>query len=295
MKKMLFVLNPNAGTRKARRVLADILEVFCRAGYMPMVHITACAGDATRMVEKYAQAVDLVVCCGGDGTFNETVSGIMHSGAPTPIGYIPAGTTNDFASSLDIPTDLVRAAENIVTGEPVSYDIGQFADRCFTYVASFGAFTRSSYATPQNVKNVLGHAAYVLEGIKDLSQIRPLHIRMELEQEVIEDDFLFGAITNSLSVGGVLTLDPERVDLADGKFEILLVRAPKKMGDLTEALQALQRKQYDCQMITFRKSSSIRIFTDPEMVWTLDGERAESEGIVEIYNRHRAIRLIQKG
>lgn len=292
---MLFVLNPNAGTRKARRALTDILEVFCRAGYTPMVHITSCAGDATRIVEKFAQAVDLVVCCGGDGTFSETVNGIMRSGAPTPVGYIPAGTTNDFATSLDIPADMVEAAVNIVTGEPVSYDIGQFGDRYFTYVASFGAFTRSSYTTPQNVKNVLGHAAYVLEGLKDLSQIRPLHIRMELEQEVIEDDFVFGAITNSFSVGGVLALDPDRVDLSDGKFEILLVRSPEKRGDLTEALQALQTKQYDCHMITFRKSATIRIFTDPEMVWTLDGERAESEGIVDIYNRYRAIRLIQKG
>lgn len=295
MKKVLFVVNPNAGKRKARRYLADILEIFSQAQYTVITHITTGRGNAAQIVESMAQSVDLVVCCGGDGTFNEAVNGLMRCGAPTPIGYIPAGSTNDFAASLRLSTDPVEAARDIVSGETFHYDIGQFDDRYFTYIASFGAFTRASYATSQSVKNVLGHAAYVLEGIKDISQIRPIHIKMELDEEIIEDDFIFGSISNSTSVAGILTLDPQRVDMSDGVFEILLVRAPQKMGELTACIQALQTRRYDCQMITFRNSAHIRVFSDDPLVWTLDGERADAQPVVEIENHHLAIGLIRKG
>lgn len=295
MKKMLFVINPNAGMRKAKRYLSDILGEFCQAGYTIITHVTSGPGDASQAVMRYAQAVDLVVCCGGDGTFNETVNGILQCSAPTPIGYIPAGSTNDFAASLNLPIQPLEAVQNIIEGHAVAYDIGQFDQRYFTYVASFGAFTRASYATPQSVKNALGHTAYILEGIKDISQIRSLHVKMELDNEVIEDDFLFGSISNSTSVGGILTLDPNKVDMCDGKFEILLVRAPKSISEIHECIQALQSKQYDCQMITFRSSSRIRVTSDPEMTWTLDGERAEGAEILDIQNRHLAISLMQKG
>lgn len=295
MKRMLFVMNPNAGMRKAKRYLSDILEEFCRAGYSVTTYITAGPGDAIPVVKRNAPWMDLVVCCGGDGTFNETINGLIQCGVPTPIGYIPAGSTNDFAASLHLPTEPMDAVQEIIEGHPVSYDIGQFGDRYFSYVASFGAFTRTSYATPQSFKNTLGHTAYILEGIKDISQIRSLHVKMELDDEVIEDDFIFGSISNSTSVGGILTLDPSQVDMCDGKFEILLVRSPRKMGEITECIQALQSKRYDCQMITFRSSSHIRVTADPEMIWTLDGERAESANMIDIHNRHLAIRLMQKG
>lgn len=295
MSRMLFVINPNAGMRKAKRYLSEILGAFCQAGYTVITHVTDGPGDATKAVMRYGQSVDLVVCCGGDGTFNETVNGILRCGIPVPIGYIPAGSTNDFAASLDLPTEPLDAVQHIIEGHPVRYDIGQFADRYFSYVASFGAFTRTSYATPQSVKNALGHTAYLLEGIKDISQIRSLHVKMELDSEVVEDDFIFGSISNSTSVGGILTLDPEQVDMGDGKFELLLVRAPRKLGEITECIQAIRSKCYDCQMITFRSSSHIRVTADPEMVWTLDGERADGAGVIDIYNRHHAITLMQKG
>lgn len=295
MKKMLFVMNPNAGTRKAKRYLSDILGEFCQAGYTVITHITAGPGDATCAVMRHAQNVDLIVCCGGDGTFNETVNGVIRCGAPTPIGYIPAGSTNDFAASLHISTQPLEAVQSIIEGTQIQYDIGQFGDNYFSYVASFGAFTRTSYATPQSVKNALGHTAYLLEGIKDISQIRSIHVKMELDDETIEDDFLFGSISNSTSVGGILTLDPSQVDMRDGKFEILLVRAPKNLVEIAECIQALQAKKYDCQMMTFRSSSHIRVTADPDMVWTLDGERADGAETIDIYNRHLAITLMQKG
>ena len=295
MKKMLLVMNPNAGTRKGPKHLAEILSIFNRAGFCVITYMTDAPGDAIKLVAKHASEVDLVVCSGGDGTFNEAVTGVLQCGASTPIGYIPTGSTNDFASSLHLPMNPVDAATAIVEGAVARYDVGQFGARYFAYVASFGAFTRTSYATPQSIKNALGHTAYLLEGIQELSQIRPFHVKLELDDEVIEDDFLFGAISNSISVGGILTLDPAQVDMHDGKFEIFLVRAPRKMSEIPECLQALTTQKYNCHMITFRSASKIRITSDPEMVWTLDGERAEGNQIIEIHNHRQAIGLIQKG
>ena len=216
MKKMLFVMNPYSGMRRASRYLADIIALFNRAGYQVITHMTGSQGDAVGVVEQCAKDVDLVVCCGGDGTFNETISGIQRSGADVPVGYIPAGSTNDFAASLKLSTNIMQAARDIVDGEPVPYDVGKFGERYFSYVASFGAFTKASYATPQSIKNALGHTAYVLEGINELSQIRKEHVRMEIDGQVVEDDFIFGAISNSTTLGGILTLDALVVDMADG-------------------------------------------------------------------------------
>ena len=295
MKKMLFVMNPYAGTRKAPKFLAKIITVFNRAGYLVSAHMTAGPGDAAQVVEALAGEMDLIVCCGGDGTFNETVSGLLRSGVDVPVGYIPAGSTNDFASSLNISTNPVQAAKEIVEGREIRYDVGRFGGRFFTYVASFGAFTRVSYATPQNVKNMLGHTAYLLEGISELSQIRDVHVRMEMDDGVVEDDFIFGAISNSTSVGGILTLDPDQVDMRDGKFELLLVRAPRSLGELTECIQALQSQRYDnCAMLTFRSTHAVKVQADPEMIWTLDGERADGAEEIDVRNLHLAVRLIRK-
>ena len=211
-----------------------------------------------------------------------------------PIGYIPAGSTNDFATSMKISTNVLQAAKDIVEGEPVAYDIGKFGNRYFSYVASFGAFTKASYNTPQSIKNALGHTAYVLEGITELSQIHKEHVRMELDGEVVEGDFIFGAISNSTSVGGVLNLDPSKVDMSDGKLEVLLVRVPRDLIELAECIKAVQSQKFDCSVITFRSAEKIKVFSNPLMPWTLDGEREEGHIHVDVENVHLAIRLIQK-
>ena len=295
MKKLLFVINPYAGTRKASKVLPEILAVFNRAEYDVRVYVTAGQGDATQMVKRMANEVDLLVCCGGDGTFNETVTGLMQAGVNKPIGYIPAGSTNDFAASLHLSADCVEAARNIVAGTAHPYDLGQFGERYFSYVASFGAFTKASYSTPQSVKNMLGHMAYLLEGMQELSQIRKHHVKLTLDgEEVLEDEYIFGAVCNSTSVGGIMTLDPKLVDLQDGKFEVLLVRAPKTLQEIPECLLAVQKQQYNCTMMTFRSASHIVVEADPEMPWTLDGEKDDGHEQVEIRNLHHAIQIIQK-
>ena len=294
MKKMLFVLNPYAGQRRANRYLADIIAIFNRADYEVLTYMTAGPGDAARVAEEKAAEVDLVVCAGGDGTFNETMNGILRAGTKTPVGYIPCGSTNDFASSLKLSSNVLQAAKDIVNGAPKAYDAGRFGDRYFAYVASFGAFTKASYKTPQNVKNALGHTAYLLEGIQEISQIRKERVRIELEDRVIEDDFLFGAVSNSTSVGGILTLDPKQVDMRDGRFELLLVRAPKDLAEISECIWALQTQKYNCAMITFVSSSKLRVITDGKMPWTLDGEGAEGQKTVEIENLHNAIYLMER-
>lgn len=294
MKRILLVMNPYSGQRRANRYLPEIIGIFNSGGYEVVTYMTAAPGDATRIVAERGPDVDRVVCIGGDGTLNECISGLLQAGLEIPVGYIPAGTTNDFASSLHLPTNVLEAAEAIVAGEPVIYDAGRFGNRYFSYVASFGAFTRASYATPQYVKNALGHMAYLLEGITELSQIRKTHVRFELEDEVVEDDFIFGAVSNSTSVGGVLTLDPRQVDMCDGKFELLLVRMPRDPIELGECIHAIRTQHYNCEMMTFRSVSKLRVIADANMPWTLDGEREDGHSQVEITNLHEAIRIIQR-
>ncbi len=295
MKKLLFIMNPYAGQKKANKVLADILLEFSQAGYEIITHMTTGPGDAVSAAKRWGGSVDLIVCCGGDGTLNEAISGLMALGLDTPLGYIPAGTTNDFATSLGLNSNsIMQAVQDILLGESVSYDVGKFGERYFSYVASFGAFTRSSYNVPQDIKNALGHAAYVLGGISELSQIRNEHIRMIIDGETVEDDFLFGAICNSTSIGGILTLDPRKVDMGDGMFEIMLLRAPRNLLEITECIQALQNQTYNCAMITFRNAKSIKVFASPEMPWTLDGEKEEGHEEVDVAVIRHGFRLVHR-
>ena len=294
MKRLLFIMNPCAGMRKANKVLAEILSLFGSAGYEVTIHMTQSQGDAVHVVKEKASQMDLIVCCGGDGTFNETISGLMASGANTPVGYIPAGSTNDFAESLGLKTaNPLAAAKQIISGTPQPYDVGCFGGRYFTYVASFGAFTKASYATPQNIKNALGHTAYILEGIQELSQPKKLHVKLEVDEEIVEGDFLFGAISNSTRMGGVLTIDPKQVDMADGLFEVMLVRAPKDLAEIAECIQAVQKQKYNCKMITFRSACKVKVFADTNMAWTLDGEMEPGHEEVEVENLHHAFLLMK--
>lgn len=294
MKKLLLIVNPKAGTRRIGRVLPEVIEIFNRADYEVTVHITAGSGDCTQVVRSRGAQADLIVCAGGDGTFNEAVAGTMESGIDIPLGYIPCGSTNDFAISLKLPTDPVKAAQLIVDGVPLKYDVGLFGDRYFSYVASFGAFTRASYSTPQDVKNALGHTAYLLEGIQEISQIRKEHIRIELDDRIIEDDFLFGAVSNSTSMGGIVTLDPRQVDMRDGKFELLLIRAPQDLMEIHECVQAVSKQIYNCAMMTFVSIKKLTVHADASMPWTLDGEREEGREQVVIRCLHQAITLMGK-
>ena len=283
MKRLLLIMNPAAGTKKANPHLPEILSVFGRAGYECRVWMTQKRGDGVTLAARYAAQVDLIVCIGGDGTFNEVISGVVRSGASTPIGYIPAGSTNDFAASLGLSKNVIQAAQDIVAGSPVPYDVGKFQDRYFTYVASFGAFTKTSYATPQSVKNVLGHMAYVLGGIRELSSLRRYHVSLTMEDGRREaGDYIFG---------GILTLDKDVVDMNDGLFELLLVKFPGSMTALAEIVRALTTQRYDSPSLVFRPARKLTITADPGMDWTLDGEFAKGSAQIEVENLHSAVNI----
>lgn len=294
LKKMLFIVNPAAGQRKVSRYLPEIISIFNNSGYELTIYMTTGPGSGTQIARTRAADFDIVVCAGGDGTLNEVITGVLYSGTDTPIGYIPAGSTNDFAASLGLSTNILRAARCIVDGVPIRYDVGKFEDRYFSYVASFGAFTRASYSTPQSVKNALGHIAYLLEGIQELTQLRKIHVRIDSGEEVIqEDDFIFGAVSNSTSIGGLLTLDSEQVDLRDGKLELLLLRSPRNMAELSVMIRALRSRKYEqSSNIIFRSATGMTVHMDPGIPWTLDGEKAEGSGHIRITNLHHAIRLV---
>lgn len=295
MKKLLLILNPCSGKKKASHALADVVNVFNRGGYDVTVYITAARGDATKVVAQRAPEFDLVVCAGGDGTFNETISGLLAGGHDTPIGYLPAGSTNDFASSLHLSKNLVEAARDIVEGTPRRLDVGRFNDRYFSYVASFGAFTRASYATSQNVKNALGHLAYLLSGIKELAYIRSRRLRFTLDDgTVLEDEYIFGAISNSTSVAGILTLSEDLVDMNDGVFELLLVRKPANLLELNDCVLALTTQDYHTPMLTFTSARSVEIEAPEDMDWTLDGEREPGRAHCRAENLHDAIRIVTR-
>lgn len=292
MKRVLIILNPCAGTKQANKFFVDIIRVFCEAGFETVVKTTQASGDGTVIARERAKDFDLVVCIGGDGTFNEVIAGVLESGVQVPIGYIAAGSTNDFACSMGLSKDVVQAARDIAHGKPKTLDVGRFNGRYFSYVASFGAFTQASYEAPQSIKNMLGHVAYILEGIKDIPSIRPLKLWLKMEQGVYGGEYIFGAICNSTSVGGILTLSDDLVDMNDGKFEVLLIKSPSNILELNQILLALTTQNFNSPMISFFSSSRMEITADPSMPWTLDGEYQEGAESIEVENIHDAIRLM---
>lgn len=291
-RRLLLIVNPSSGTRQGARNLCQIVNILQTGGYICTVMLTDRRMAASDYAYEYGKEFDLVVCVGGDGTFNETVNGLLRAGSTVSLGYIPTGSTNDFAASLKLDTDIEAAASAIVDGRTRLLDVGRFGERSFSYVASFGAFSKTSYSTPQSFKNTFGHFAYVLSGVKDVLSIRSEHIRFELNGKVYEDDYIFGAISNSTSLGGVLTIDPELVDMSDGQFEVLLIRHPSNINELLQITNALARKQYDCDMITFESTSHITVTTQESTDWSLDGEKETTCGSFEISCIHNALKII---
>ena len=294
-KRMLFLVNPNAGKGAYKTVLSEILHIFCGAGWVPTVVFTKYAGEAPGIVTRHAKDYDMVTCLGGDGTLSEVASGLMHlqEADRRPIGYIPLGTTNDVARTLGISFKPLEAAKSLVTGSPMRYDIGQFGfDNFFTYVAAFGAFTEVSYGTPQETKHALGHLAYMLEGIRSLSKITDYHATVEYDGGVLEDDFIFGAVTNSTSVSGLVRLDAGRVDLSDGLFEVLLVKKPADLLALSDILTSVLSTDFSGPNVMFLKSHEVRFMFNDNVAWTRDGEDGGTHRDVYIVNRHPAVEII---
>ena len=289
-RNVLLIVNPCAGRTKSRAGTFDIVNKFSTNDYEFSIRTSTCQGDATNIVRKNYDDKQLVVCCGGDGTLNETINGVMDMPNRLPIGYIPTGSTNDLATTLGIPTDINKATDLIMSGHTNSYDLGLFNNRYFSYVASFGAFTKSSYATSQKMKNRLGHMAYILNGIGELKNIRAIHMKIEYDGGVLEDDFMFGSVSNSTSVAGLFRFKPEDVKLNDGIFELLLVKKIS-LASVPIALGKVRAQQYDGKQIIFLRTSKVKITSDESVAWTLDGEYGGAHKTVMIHVLEKAVEI----
>ncbi len=291
MKKLLFVYNQHSGKAQIKNQLMDIIDIFTKAGYEVTAHPTQKRGDATEQMKYRRPDYDLVVCSGGDGTLDEVVTGMMQSSLRTPIGYIPAGSTNDFAASLTIPKNMCDAARMITEKNLYRCDVGKFQDDTFVYIAAFGLFTDVSYETPQDMKNVLGHMAYILEGMKRISAIKTYHMVVTGDDVVMEGDYAFGMITNSKSVGGFKNITGKDVDLNDGLFEVTLIKQPMNPLELNELVQNLLTQKMEGDLIKCFKTSYLKIEPTEEISWTLDGENGGTHKDVEICNEAGAMEI----
>lgn len=324
--KILFVFNPRAGKAKIRNKLCDIIDIFVKAGYEVTVYPTQAEGDAIQAVKDKREDYDLLVCSGGDGTLDEAVNGMIKCEKQIPIGYIPAGSTNDFARSLGIPKDMRKAAEMIVGGKDYACDIGVINEECFVYIAAFGIFTDVSYETSQNIKNVLGHMAYILEGMKRLSSIKSYRLRVKywqkgdgeadrkgdlgvegnpesgerldakevpgkMKEVEIEDEFIFGMVTNSISVGGFRRITGKYVEMDDGKFEVTLIRKPSNPLDINAIMASLLSRRINTDHMYCFKTSKITFESEKEIPWTTDGEFGGNHRVVDIVNWKQAVRM----
>lgn len=274
MKKMLFIYNPMAGKEQIRNKLSDIVQVLCAGGFEITIFATQGKEDATNIVKERGEDFEYVVCSGGDGTMNEVASGLMALDMEKrPIcGYIPAGTVNDFASTLKIPKIMKKAAKLITEGSVFRCDMGQFNERYFTYVCGFGAFTEVSYQTPQEWKNALGKVAYFVEALKHIADIKTHRMKIEYDGEVVEDEFILGLVSNSVSVAGYKAYSKMDIMMDDGLFEALFIKEIRNPLELQATLNALMSKKFDSERIFQFSASKIHITSEDDVQWTLDGE-----------------------
>lgn len=289
--RMLFIYNPRAGKAQIRSNLLDIIDIFVKADYEVTAYPTQGAGDAVKAVKERRAGYDIVVCSGGDGTLDEVVTGMMQCDEKVPIGYVPAGSTNDFANSLKIPKSMIKAADVVVNGKDFACDIGKLNSHSFIYVAAFGIFTDVSYETKQDVKNVLGHAAYLLEGVRRLPMVRSYALKISYDDEIIEGDFLYGMVTNSFSVGGFRGITGKDILLDDGLFEVTLIRKPSNPIDLNNIIAALVDKRVKSEYIYTFKTSRLTVESEEAVSWTVDGEFGGEHTKAVIENEQKVLHI----
>ncbi len=291
-RRLYFIYNPHAGKEHIRGRLYGIIQAMADADYEITIYPTKGYLDARDKIMALPEGYDLVVCSGGDGTLDEVVSGMMHREKKLPIGYIPAGTCNDFARSLKIPGDMAKAARIAVRGERFGCDVGSFNDRNFVYIAAFGIFTDVSYSTRQEIKNALGHMAYLLEGMKRLNNVKSYPMKVTSEEQSFEGEFLFGMVTNSKSVGGFKSIIGKNVFFDDGVYEMTFIRRPNNPIEIQEILAALLVERIDSKYMYSFRSSRVTVEAREPVPWTLDGEFGGEHTSVEICNNQRAVDIV---
>ena len=290
-KRLLFIVNPVAGRKLYKKYFPEMIQAFMEAGYLVTTYLTQSPSDAERYAALCGADYDRVVCLGGDGTFAQVLAGIRHCGKDMAVGYIPAGSSNDFAALHGLPTDLVAAARDAVSDHVKAVDYGTFNDRLFVYVAAFGAFIATAYATPQDLKNALGRPAYFLDVMRELPRIKAEHMKVTANGQTFEGDYIFGAVTNNTSVSGVVSLPEGSVITDDGKFEVVLIENLKTLPELSDAVYSVLSGDFISQQITFLHASEITIEADNHVDWTLDGEYQKGDLLVNIVNHRQALKV----
>lgn len=291
-KKLLFIYNPYSGKEAIKSELSDILDTFIKSGFEVTAYATQAQGDAEVRAREAGTDFDRIICSGGDGTLDEVVTGVMQADSKVPIGYIPAGSTNDYGASLGIPKDMKKAARIAAEGRPLRVDVGKFGETNFIYVAAFGIFTEVSYSTSQQLKNALGHTAYLLEAAKQLRDIPSYRMQVEYEGNVLYDEFIYGMITNTRSVGGMKGIIPGNIGLDDGVFEVTLVKMPRNPIDLNEIVTFMTGIKKDSDLVYSFQTDRIKFTAAEAVPWTLDGEYGGSPDKVIIQNLHSAIEIM---
>jgi len=295
MKNVLLIVNPVAGKLRMRSELFDVIEVFCNNECIVTTAITQYRGHGKELAANaFRNGFDLVVCCGGDGTLNEVISGLLSSemSAKVPLGYIPAGSTNDFADTLGIPSSPTAAAVNICKSVRMGIDVGKFGDdRNFSYIATFGAFSAASYSAPQELKNSIGHLAYLLEGIKELGNMHRYKAKITADGKEFSGEYIYCSVSNTRSVAGLVKLSENIVDLHDGLFEVILVKYPNNLAETNRIVTGVLSNDFTGDMFEFFKAKDISFETEEDTDWSLDGEKAEGGKNVRIRNLHSAIEM----
>lgn len=289
----MLILNPTAGNGSGVLSIGSAMEVLYRAGFVPTVYYTCGVGEATQLVLEHAKNYECVVCVGGDGTLSETVAGLAQLQSPPPLGYIPQGTANDVAASLGLPKNPLQAAKLIARGDTMELDVGKFNDSdYFTYIAAFGAFTEVSYETPRENKQILGHLAYVFQGVAQLPKLSAYPVIVEYDDGVIEGDFLFGSVSNTKSVGGIVKLKSSAIELNDGLFEVILVRNPTNVVEMNKITSSILTRNLSGNQIMMLQSKHVKFTFEKPVKWTRDGEAGGAHQEVVCDNLHSAISII---
>ena len=293
---MMLIINPNAGRGGYKYNFAEAMKLLSENGYRVSLFFTEKQGDATAFAGTYGKDYDVVSCLGGDGTLSEVLSGLMTMECPPDVGYIPMGTANDVATTLNLPkNDMIGAVTNIIEGTPHGFDVGGFGkDEYFAYIAAFGAFTEVSYATPQNQKKALGHLAYVLQGMAALPKIESVHAKVEYDDGSFEGELLYGSMSNSTSVAGIVKLNEEMVSLGDGMSELVLVKNPETVDGFGEILASVLSRKFDSENLVILHTKKARFTFDKPVAWTRDGESGGEFSEIELSNYHAPVRLIFK-
>ena len=293
--QMLLIYNSRAGKGSFLARLPEVIDMFVKGGFRVEVYPTQAAGDAIEKVSHIPGYISLVVAAGGDGTLDEVVTGLLKSGRDVPLGYIPVGSTNDYAASLKLSFNVLEAVGDILGGEPQAVDMGEFNNEIFVYVAAFGAFTDVSYDTNQDMKNLFGHIAYIMEGVRRIGDIKSYDLRVEVDGELHEGSYIYGMVTNSVSVGGFKGITGKNVLMDDGVFEVLLIHTPKNVLELQEIVTTLLSGNMDSSLIEFYRTDQVRFWSKEEISWTMDGEYGGAHSYVDIRNRHQCVRIIMDG